>query len=219
MRHKEAVSAKRKPGWLDRGFWFKQMRLWHWVSAAVTLSGLILFTVTGITLNHAGDIRVEPKVVERTARLPEDLLSTLETLGTSPEAQGQSLPQPVRQWLARELNARISAGPAEWSDMDVYLPMARPGSDAWLSIDFADGAVLYEKTDRGMIAYLNDLHKGRDTGAVWRWFIDIFAVASLIFAITGVVLLQLYAKTRPSTWPLVGLGVVIPLILAIVFIH
>ena len=61
--------------------------------------------------------------------------------------------------------------------------------------------------------------KGRNTGPAWSWFIDIFAVASLVFALTGLVLLWLHAHRRPSTWPLVGLGLLIPLLLAMFFIH
>ena len=65
-------------------------------------------------------------------------------------------------------------------------------------------------TDRGWIAYLNDLHKGRHTGVVWSWFLDLFAVAAMIFCLTGLLLLQLHAAKRPATWPIVGLGFVIP---------
>ena len=43
------------------------------------------------------------------------------------------------------------------------------------------------------IAWLNDLHKGRHTGEAWSWFIDIFAVACLVFAGTGLFLLLLAA--------------------------
>ncbi len=79
--------------------------------------------------------------------------------------------------------------------------------------------MLYERTDRGWIAYLNDLHKGRNTGTAWSWFIDLFAVASLVFCLTGLVLLQLHARHRPMTWPVTGMGLVIPLLLALYFIH
>ena len=102
---------------------------------------------------------------------------------------------------------RSARQPAEWSADEVYLSLPRPGGDAWLSIDRASGAVEYERTDRGWIAYLNDLHKGRNTGAAWRWFIDIFALACLVFCITGLFLLQTAcAPARASTWPLVGAG-------------
>ena len=48
-----------------------------------------------------------------------------------------------------------------------------------------------ERIDRGAVAYLNDLHKGRQAGQAWSWFIDIFAIACFLFALTGLLLLQL----------------------------
>ena len=76
-----------------------------------------------------------------------------------------------------------------------------------------------EITDRGWISYLNDLHKGRNSGAVWSLFIDVFAGACLIFALTGLLLLQLHAAKRKSTWPLVAAGLAIPTAIAVFFIH
>jgi hypothetical protein len=53
----------------------------------------------------------------------------------------------------------------------------------------------------------------------WFWFIDIFAVACIVFTLTGLLLLQLHARHRPATWPIVGAGLAIPVILAILFLH
>ena len=75
----------------------------------------------------------------------------------------------------------VAGREAEWSKDEVYVALPRPGGDAWLSIDLEGGEVRYERTDRGWISYLNDLHKGRNTGEAWSWFIDIFAVACLVF--------------------------------------
>ena len=99
------------------------------------------------------------------------------------------------------------------------LSLPRAGGDAWLSIDLASGDIEYERTDRGWISYLNDLHKGRNTGLAWSWFLDVFAVACLVFSLTGLVLLKLHAGNRAATWPMVGLGIVIPVVLALLFIH
>lgn len=69
------------------------------------------------------------------------------------------------------------------------------------------------------MAYANDLHKGRNTGTAWRWFIDVFALACLVFTMTGLVLLQLQARNRPSTWPWITLGLLLPVVIALLFIH
>ena len=39
------------------------MRQWHWISAAVCLIGMLLFAITGITLNHASQIESKPSIV------------------------------------------------------------------------------------------------------------------------------------------------------------
>lgn len=198
-----------------KAFWLKQLHTWHWMSSAISLIGLLLFAITGFTLNHAADIEGKAKIANHSAQLPENLRPLLATPPKSPDAP---LPSPVSDWVKQTF--RVHAyGKAEWSDGEVYVAAPRPGGDAWVSIDLATGAVTSEITDRGWISYLNDLHKGRNSGTVWSWFIDIFAGACLIFALTGLVLLQLHAKKRKSTWPLVGLGLVIPAIIAIYFIH
>jgi hypothetical protein len=148
-----------------RAYWLKILHEWHWVSSAMCLIGMILFSVTGFTLNHAGQID------------------------------------------------------AEWSDDEIYLSLPRPGGDAWLRVSLTDGEAEYERTDRGWLSYLNDLHKGRNTGAAWSWFIDIFAGAALVFSITGLLILKMHAGNRPFTWPMVGMGLVIPVLLALLFIH
>ena len=46
-----------------------------------------------------------------------------------------------------------------------------------------------------------------------------FAIATLVFCITGLFLLHLHARQRRLTWPLVGLGLVVPVLLILLFIH
>ena len=94
------------------------------------------------------------------------------------------------------------------------VPVAMPGC-GWLS----DGAVEYERTDRGWISYLNDLHKGRNTGGAWSLFIDVFAIGCLVFCITGLLILKMHAQRRPMTWPMVGLGLVLPALLVLLLVH
>lgn len=200
-----------------RSWWLKQLHLWHWVSSALCLFAMLLFAVTGITLNHAGRIEAQPTAEMRLAQLPAPLLAELQALAE--DADAAPLPARASAWLQAELDLRVETIEAEWSPEEIYLSLPRPGGDAWLSLDLASGEVKHELTDRGWIAWLNDLHKGRHTGPVWSWFIDLFAVACVVFCLTGLVLLQMHARQRPGTWPVVGLGVVLPLLISLLFIH
>lgn len=201
-----------------RAFWLKQLHQWHWISSAACLIGMLLFAVTGITLNHAAQIEAEARVISREATVPPALLDEL--LPLTKAAGKAPVPTGLRDWLADALQIDVDANaPAEWSTDEIYLSLPRPGGDAWLAIDTATGEAQYERTDRGWISYLNDLHKGRNTGGAWSWFIDLFAVATLVFCITGLLLLKLHAGHRPATWPMVGFGLVAPALLAVLFIH
>lgn len=199
-----------------RSFWLKQLHQWHWISAAVSLIGMLAFAVTGITLNHADKIEAKPVVVDRKATLPADLLALLKK---GPEEGKRPLPVQLEPFLDKAVGADVAGREGEWSADEVYVALARPGGDAWVSIDRETGAIEHEKTTRGAISLLNDLHKGRNAGKAWSWFIDIFAAACVVFTVTGLILLQFHARARPLTWPLVGLGLAAPVILVILFVH
>jgi len=206
-------TARRKK-W--RATWLRQLHQWHWISSALCLIGMLLFAATGITLNHAAEIEARPRRASQTLTLPAALTGQLagaETNAASP------IPRDVQGWLRDNLDVDIGGRDVEWSARDAYVALPRPGGDAWLSIDRNSGEVRHETTDRGWIAYLNDLHKGRHTGPAWSWFIDLFAVACFVFCLTGLLLLQFHSARRPATWPMVGLGFVIPCFLLVLLVH
>lgn len=199
-----------------RAYWLKTLHQWHWISSAVCLVAMLGFAITGITLNHAAQISAEPAVVTKKTVLPNSLLNSLKKIPASDIAP---LPSNIADWLSENTSLNVAATPGEWSDEEVYFALPRAGGDAWLSIDRGTGDVEYEITDRGWVSYFNDLHKGRNTGSAWSWFIDVFAIACVIFAGTGLFLLQLHSRHRPGTWPIVALGFVIPVVLVILFVH
>jgi hypothetical protein len=176
---------------------------------------MLLFAVTGITLNNAAHIETRPPVTKASAELPAALLQGL----TPPVGDKGPLPASISGWIAQHMDVDVNGAEGEWSDGEVYVALPRPGGDAWLTLDTETGDVAYELTDRGAVSYLNDLHKGRHTGTAWSWFLDLFAVACIVFTLTGLFLLQLHAGKRRMTWPAVGAGLVIPLLLIILFIH
>lgn len=203
----------------SRAVWLKHLHQWHWISSAMCLMGMFLFAITGITLNHASQIEAKPTIERLQATAPAALVAQLRGYAEGHDGAKQPLPAAAEQWLQDTWQVQAGGRVAEWATDEIYLAMPRAGGDAWVRIELEGGAAEYEKTDRGWISWLNDVHKGRNTGAAWNWFIDIFAVMCLVFCITGLLILKFHAANRPFTWPMVGLGVLIPIVIALLFIH
>lgn len=203
-----------------RAYWLKTLHQWHWISSAMCLVGMLLFALTGLTLNNARVIGAKPEVTTLKQTLTPAMTALLSGPGTPKgDKAAAPLPPPLRAWIGETMKLDLDSRDAEWSPEEVYLSLPRPGGDAWLRIDRETGRLEYERTDRGWISYFNDLHKGRNTGLAWSWFLDVFSAAALVFSITGLFILKMHAANRATTWPLVGAGLVIPLLLAILFIH
>lgn len=199
-----------------RSYWLKKLHQWHWMSAAMSLVGILVFSATGLTLNNAAWIDAQPDITHKTLTLPPALAHALEPSAAQEKAP---LPAHVASWIEDHLDIQIHGRGAEYASDEIYLSLPEPGGDAWLSISLPDGQLEYERTTRGWIAYFNDLHKGRHTGVAWSWFIDALALACIIFSLTGLFLLQVHSAKRLSTWPLVGLGLIAPLIVLLLFLH
>lgn len=203
-----------------RATWLKRMHEWHWISAAVALLGLLLFSVTGITLNHAEALETSEQQYTAVRKdVPTALVESLSGL-VRQEGEGQAeASEPLRTWAKQQFGVDLAGRVGDWSEREVYFPLERPGGDAWLKVDLRQAVANYSRTDAGWVAYFNDLHKGRNTGRAWAWFIDVLALACIVFAVTGLVILKMHARNRALTWPLVGLGVLVPFLVAVLFIH
>lgn len=200
---------------LPSNFWSNQFRQWHWISSALILALMLLFAVTGLTLNNPdwfeGEPVTETRDIELSAQLNDALLSHESETALGAELAAE---------LANETGVSISSDAAPVIEYEEALfDLSGPGVDASLTVDLTSNIAFYERIDNGIIAKLNDLHKGRDTGFVWGLLIDITAIVSCIFCISGLGLLVLNAKARASTWPLTSLGLIVPLIAYILFVH
>jgi hypothetical protein len=111
-----------------RVFWLKQMYRWHWISAGVCLVAMLMFSITGITLNHSGQIGATPTVSTQDGKLPAPLLARI---ARSTGADKAPLPPAIAEWIESNLGVRDRARDAEWSDDEVYLSLrdraATPG--------------------------------------------------------------------------------------------
>ncbi|RYE69084.1 MAG: hypothetical protein EOO79_02395, partial [Oxalobacteraceae bacterium] len=63
---------QRLPG-AGRAMFLKQLHQWHWISSAICLMAMLLFSFTGLTLNNAALIKATPEVTRLKATLPAPL--------------------------------------------------------------------------------------------------------------------------------------------------
>src|SRR5262245_15644910 len=97
---------------------------------------MLLFAVTGITLNHAAQIEAKVQVHTQDAQLAPALRPLLQTA----DERKAPLPAEVSAWIEQTWGIDIAESEAEWSAEEIYVSLPRPGGDAWLSIDTESGA-------------------------------------------------------------------------------
>lgn len=175
---------------------------------------MLMFAVTGVTLNHAGLFEKPGQPVVREVPLPDALSDRLSQL-----PQGAAVPAPMVAEIRRLTDADLSDRTIDNQSGEMIFDLTTPGLDRILTIDLNAKAIIYEVTDRGTVALFNDLHKGRHAGGAWKFLIDVAAAFFVVFALTGFGLLWLHARTRISTWPLTALGLVVPIVTFLILVH
>lgn len=151
-------------------------RLIHVYVSMALLSLMIFFAVTGITLNHPEWFEQhEAEVISRDFSLDKKLLA--------PSQQGELI-----SFLARNQLLNGKRFTLERDQYELFISDKRPGFNLTLSIDLTSGEVFQEQTDYGLWAKLNDLHKGRNSGGLWRFIIDFSALMMILFSLSGLIL-------------------------------
>jgi hypothetical protein len=183
-------------------------RLHVYISMALLLV-VLFFSITGITLNRPSlFVSAHSDVSETTITIPAALFSTgaddfvpnksgiLDYLAEHAQLSGQP--------SALDVFTQVEDG--ELLEGEIALDYKGPGYNVAVFIDMTTAEAVIEKTHYGVVAVLNDLHKGRNSGEVWRWFIDITAVLMVFFVLTGVCLLLPKKKTLKTSlkWTLFG---------------
>lgn len=151
-------------------------RLLHVYVSMALLTLMVFFAVTGITLNHpewfAND---QAEINEHVIELPEQLLDQSQ--------QGQLLAYLHQQpWFSGK---RLTV---ERDEYELFISDKGPGVHLSVMVDLETGETFVEQTNYGMWAKLNDLHKGRNSGGLWRFIIDLSAFLMIVFSFTGLVL-------------------------------
>lgn len=182
----------------------------HVYSSMCLLLAVAFFAVTGITLNRASWFTGKPEIQLIEHPFPRQLFDEQWQLN-----QPQLLAYLQREFALSGQASQVSVLLEKHGNEvmgEVSLDFKGPGSNSSVFIELPSLLGEIETIDYGTIAWLNDLHKGRNTGPVWQWFIDICAVIMLLFLITGIFLLLPKKKTLRSALVWLGCGSVVTLV-------
>ena len=171
---------------------------------------LILFCVSGIVLNHVDWLKNDKSNGHVTATIPAELV-------TKANAQLNTLPSlypEIEAYLATQYSlTKVKSIEWEKEDALVMLDYPLPAGFAYAELDFTTGELNLDYQTGGFLSLIGDLHKGRYTGEVWSWVIDISAVLMIIFAITGMIILFQNRKKRLAGIWITVLGIATPLVI------
>jgi uncharacterized protein len=169
----------------------------------ISLILVAFFSLTGITLNHPDWTIGSPSREVVKGTLPKewkpgaavDWLATAESLRAKHSLRGS-----VDNHTESETSDSIS--------------FKAPGYAADAFIDPSDGSYELTIDQPGLLATLNDLHKGRDAKSSWKWLIDVIGVLLVVISMTGLLLQLFLRKRRRSALASAVVGTALSLIFA-----
>lgn len=174
------------------GYWRRLavvcLRWLHIYLSMVSFAILFFFAVTGLTLNHADWFTAG----HSTNRHSKGLLDVRWV--KPPDAAVSKLE--IVEFLRREHSIKGALGDFIIDDAQCTISFKGPGYVADIFIDRATGDYEMNESRLGVVAVLNDLHKGRDSGRAWSLLIDASAAVMALISVSGLVLLWFFRRRR-----------------------
>ncbi|HZY37137.1 MAG TPA: PepSY-associated TM helix domain-containing protein [Mucilaginibacter sp.] len=192
------VSKKPKPGWKKHTISFS--RWLHIYLSMLSFVVILFFAVTGLTLNHAewfDGKQVEKKVT-----------GVVPAMWVSPHDTTQIKKLEIVEFLRKKYDIKGYVSDFLIQDDQCSVSFKGPGYSADAFINRNDGKFRLSELRLGVVAVLNDLHKGRDSGKGWGWVIDVSAGFLTLVSLTGLVMLCFLKKKRVNGILLLIAGVV-----------
>ena len=165
----------------------KYARWLHIYVSMTSFAIVFFFAVTGWTLNHP-DLFTS---LQRRTTATGTLDSTLTRAGTADVAKLE-----IVEALRRAHHLSGALADFRIDEDQLSIAFKGPGYMADAFIDRASGKYELTESRLGLVAIANDLHKGRDTGGIWKAVVDVSAGLLTFISLTGLVLLYYIHKHR-----------------------
>lgn len=169
----------------------KLSRWLHIYLSMVSFAIVLFFAVTGLTLNHpswlGGDKQIESK-----------LKGKLDVKWVNNPDTNKIAKLEIVEWMRNKHQVKGAVSEFRIDDSEVTVTFKGPAYSADAFIDREKGSYELSEIKMGIVAIMNDLHKGRDSGKGWGWVIDISAGFLTLVSLTGLILMLFLKKKRVS---------------------
>jgi uncharacterized protein len=182
------------------------IRWLHIYLSMFSFAALLFFAVTGITLNHMSWFDGQQKVEHVNGSLPVNWVQT-----DSVHINKLMVVERLRQVH----QIKYSLSDFSIQDTECSVSFKGPGYNADGFIDRTSGKYELTITKSGLIAVMNDLHKGRDTGTTWLWLIDVSALLMIVVSLTGFLMIFFLKKRRLNGLLVAAAGVTIIILISL----
>ena len=174
----------------------------------VSFAVVLFFSFTGLTLNHptwfGGDKQV---IVKNKGKLNVKWVSTKEVAKLE-----------IVEFLRKTYQVKGAVSEVRIDDYEVSISLKGPAYSCDVFIKREDGTYEISEVKMGIMAVMNDLHKGRDSGKGWAWIIDISAVFLILVSLSGLILLCFIKKKRVAGFIMGAVGLLICYLIYLIFV-
>src|ERR1017187_305441 len=144
---------------------------------------VLFFAMTGFTLNHDNFGLDAPRTSTSTIALAADLVQ-----------HGNEAA--VVDALRSQLHLTEAESHYAIQDDEIEVTFSAPGRRTQATINRKDGRTEIMTESHGLMGKIGDLHRGAESGPVWKWIIDITAALLTMSSLTGIVTLISLPRRR-----------------------
>src|SRR4029077_17931552 len=168
---------------------FAHLARWlHTYLAMLSFAILLFFAVTGLTLNHAEWFDAHQRAAVFHGALNKNWVNTPDP--------GAVAKDEIVNYFRRTYRTRGALSDIHVDGDQCEVLFKGPGYEADATIDRETGKYDLTVSPFSLVAVLNDLHKGRDSGKRWSAVIDFSAVLMTLVSLTGLTLICFLNKRR-----------------------
>ncbi len=189
----------------------KLSRWLHIYLSMVSFAVVLFFSFTGLTLNHPSWLGGDKQVnIKNKGTLNVNWVNNPDT--------NKMAKLEIVEFLRKTHHVKGYVSEIRIDEAEVSVTLKGPAYSADAFIDRKTGKYELSEIKMGVVAIMNDLHKGRDSGSGWGWIIDISAVFLILVSLSGLILLCFMKKRRVAGFITGIIGLLICYLIYAIFV-